>query len=41
LQVCADNRGQVADDLTCFLPWMMSAEQLAKLQYAPGYEDTS
>jgi transposase len=41
LQACANNRGQVADDLTCFLPWMMSAEQLAKLQYAPGYEDTS
>jgi transposase len=41
LQAYADNRGQVPDDLTCFLPWMMSAEQLAKLQYAPGYEDTS
>jgi transposase len=41
LQACADNRGQVPDDLTCFLPWMMSAEQLAKLQYAPNYEDTS
>jgi len=40
LQACADNRDQVPDDLTCFLPWMMSAEQLAKLQYAPGYEDT-
>lgn len=40
LQACADNRGQVPDDLTCFLPWMMSAERLAKLQYAPGYEDT-
>ena len=35
LQACADNRGQVPDDLTCFLPWTMSAEQLARLQY-PG-----
>jgi len=33
LQACADNRGRVPDDLTCFLPWMMSAEQLARLQY--------
>jgi len=33
LQACADNRGQVPDDLTCFLPWMMSREQLARLQY--------
>jgi transposase len=41
LQACADNRGQVPNDLTHFLPWMMSAEQLAKLQYASGYEDTS
>jgi len=40
LQACADNRGQVPDDLTCFLPWKMSAERLAKLQYVPGYEDT-
>jgi transposase len=41
LQACADNRGQVPDDLTCFLPWTMSAEKLVKLQYAPGYEDSS
>jgi transposase len=33
LQACADNRGQVPDDLTCFLPWTMSKEQLARLQY--------
>jgi len=33
LQACADNWGQVPDDLTCFLPWMMSKEQLARLQY--------
>ncbi len=41
LQACADNRGQVPDDLTCFLPWTMSKEHLATLQYAPGYEDSS
>jgi len=41
LQACADHRGQAPDDLRCFLPWMMSAEQLAKLQYAAGYEDSS
>ena len=33
LQACADNRGHVPDDLTCFLPWTMSKEQLARLQY--------
>jgi transposase len=33
LQACADNRGQVPADLTCFLPWTMSKEQLARLQY--------
>jgi transposase len=33
LQACADNRGQVPDDLTCFLPWTMSKEHLARLQY--------
>ncbi|MHC4173429.1 MAG: IS66 family transposase [Planctomycetota bacterium] len=40
LQACADNRGQVPDDVMRFLPWAMSAERLAKLQYASGYEDT-
>ncbi|MHC4545821.1 MAG: IS66 family transposase [Planctomycetota bacterium] len=40
LQACADNRGRVPDDVMRFLPWAMSAEQLAKLQYVPGYEDT-
>jgi len=35
LQACADNRGQVPDDLTSFLPWTMSKEHLARLQY-PG-----
>jgi len=33
LQVCAENRGQAPQDLTCFLPWTMSKEQLARLQY--------
>lgn len=33
LQACADNRGQVPDDLTCFLPWTMSKGHLARLQY--------
>ena len=33
LQACADHRGQVPDDLTCFLPWTMSKEHLARLEY--------
>jgi transposase len=33
LHACADNRGQVPDDLTCFLPWTMSKKRLALLQY--------
>jgi len=33
LQVCAENRGQAPQDLTCFLPWTMSKEQFARLQY--------
>jgi transposase len=33
LQACADNRSQVPDDLTCFLPWTMSKEQLARFHY--------
>ncbi len=37
LQACAENRGQSPPDLTCFLPWTMSKEQLARL----GYPDAS
>jgi transposase len=33
LQACADNRGQAPPDLTGFLPWTMSKDQLARLQY--------
>ncbi len=33
LQACAENRGQTPPDLTCFLPWTMSKEQLARLHY--------
>jgi len=33
LQACAENRGQSPPDLTCFLPWTMSKEQLTRLQY--------
>ena len=33
LQECAENRGQAPLDLTCFLPWTMSKEQLARLHY--------
>ncbi|RLA86983.1 MAG: IS66 family transposase [Deltaproteobacteria bacterium] len=33
LQACAENRGQSPPDLTCFLPWTMSKEQLARLHY--------
>ncbi len=33
LQACAENRGQSPPDLTCFLPWTMSKEQLARLRY--------
>ncbi len=33
LQECAENRGQAPQDLTCFVPWMMSKEQLARLHY--------
>jgi len=33
LHACAENRSQVPPDLTCFLPWTMSPEQLARLQY--------
>jgi transposase len=33
LHACADNRGQVPDDLTSILPWTMSKKQLARLQY--------
>ena len=41
LQACADNWGKAPEDSTCFLPWTMSSEQLAIVQYAPGNEDTS
>ena len=34
LQACAENQGQAPPDLTCFLPWTMSTEQLARLQYS-------
>jgi transposase len=33
LQKCAENRGHPPKDLTCFLPWTMSKEQLARCQY--------
>jgi len=33
LQACAENRSQAPPDLTCFLPWTMSPEQLAQLRY--------
>lgn len=33
LQECAENRGQAPPDLTCFVPWTMSKEQLARLHY--------
>jgi transposase len=33
LQACAENRGQAPQDLTCFLPWTMSKDQLAQLRY--------
>lgn len=33
LHACAENRGQAPPDLTCFLPWTMSKEQLARLRY--------
>jgi transposase len=33
LHACADNRGQVPDDLASILPWTMSKKQLARLQY--------
>jgi transposase len=33
LQACAENQGQAPPDLTCFLPWTMSKEQLAQLRY--------
>jgi transposase len=33
LQACAENRGQAPPDLTGFLPWTMSKEQLARLRY--------
>ena len=33
LQACAENRSQAPPDLTCFLPWTMSPEQLARLHY--------
>jgi transposase len=35
LQACAENRSQAPPDLTCFLPWTMSKEQLTRLHY-PG-----
>jgi transposase len=33
LQECAENRGQAPPELTCFVPWTMSKEQLARLHY--------
>ncbi len=33
LQACAENRSQAPPDLTCFLPWTMSKDQLAQLRY--------
>jgi len=33
LQACAENRSQAPPDLTCFLPWTMSKEQLARHRY--------
>ena len=35
LQACAENRGQAPPDLSGFLPWTMSKEQLTRLHY-PG-----
>jgi len=33
LQACAENRSQAPQDLTCFLPWTMSKDQLAQFRY--------
>jgi transposase len=33
LQACAENWSQAPLDLTCFLPWTMSKEQLARFHY--------
>jgi transposase len=33
LQSCAENGGQAPSDLTCFIPWTMSKEQLDRLRY--------
>ena len=33
LQACAENRSQSPPELTCFLPWTMSKEQLTRLRY--------
>ncbi len=41
LQCCADRGGKAPEDLSSFLPWKMSDEQLAAFQLYPETSDTS